>query len=612
MYKREVNSMNLNQPTLIQFETERKNNNVIPPKGSNSFYTIGDGEINLLVERDDPDDYRFNLYTNKGHVYTGIGDFRVSGDIKDNDNPYKDMIIITNTELSVNKSMTLSKGKFEIHGTLELMKGAELIICNDAEVIIYSDAKFIVNDESNITISGNSSMRIYGLVNIHLSAVNTIINNPSIIVDSAAVMEVKGLDVLGDRTYSLTDYYTELTNRIINKHTQGEKNYKNGRIGYTWTGGDPLNRSQQIKMSTLWGTAVLGDFKLSVLGLPEEDILNLQMISDLHIQKNTTLYITETYNDERYVMPNLYLGIIIGNVSRTGSCVVDGKIIVNGKNALINIDRKATMYINKTGEVYIQNGATLLSTYNDDESVLFIDGTLVIETIEQINTFNHDNIVIGPTGKVVILNPDTGEKKLLWSTPNGIKNTDLYRLFEDRIDHVEYHISNNNGIAIDKYFEFYATQMTKWYGDRRIEQAIKDGIIVWHDGGFIELNKDIIPWVDVDCTLLQASRLFKTFGSYDEDKLQDAVNRLHYAGCGNILFRFINGENVGEIMMVLEDITMENIVNYPLTDTYLLDTSNKGKVFLRNKIGEATQENIINKKSKVVEIEETKTKFTLK
>ena len=72
--------------------------------------------------------------------------------------------------------------------------------------------------------------------------------------------------------------------------------------------------------------------------------------------------------------------------------------------------------------------------------------------------------------------------------------------------------------------------MTKWYGNRRIEKAIHDGILVWHDGGFIELNNDIIPWADEKSTLLQASRLFKSFGSYDDEKLQEVIDRMKADG----------------------------------------------------------------------------------
>lgn len=65
--------MNLDQPTLVQFETVRKQNGFIPPEGSNSFYTIGQGRINLSTIRGSMDDCRFDLFTDAGNVYTGAG-----------------------------------------------------------------------------------------------------------------------------------------------------------------------------------------------------------------------------------------------------------------------------------------------------------------------------------------------------------------------------------------------------------------------------------------------------------------------------------------------------------------------------------------------------------
>lgn len=604
--------MNLNQPTLSQFEYERLKNKFIPIKGSNSFYQIGNGEINIYSIDDDINYYRFDLYTKNGCVHTGPDEFKISGDISIIDNPYNSFTIIKNTSVINDNALSINMGSLmNVHGILELTKDSTLSIMKGSKLTLFNDSTIIINDNSKILIDNESSLIIYGHIKIHLSVVETLLNTPGITIDSAAVMEVTGLEILGKRVFSITDYYTELSNKIINKHTQGEKNFdNNGRIGYTWTEGDPLNRSQYIKISTMNGNSILGDFKLSVLGLPEIEIPNIQIISDLHIQKNTTLYITENFNDNTYIKPNLYLGCIIGNNKRPGKCIVDGTIIVDGENTMINIDRKASLEIN--GEVYLKNNAQLLSTYNDDSDVLFINGTLIIETIEQINSFEYNQIVIGSNGKIIILNPETEEKKLLWTTPHGIEKSDLYRLFKDRIDHVEYHISKNTGIGIDQYYDFYSTQFTKWYGNRRIEQAIYEGLIVWHDGGFIELYNDIIPWVETNCTLLHAGRLFKTFGSYDEDKLQDAVNRLKYAGCGNILFRFIDGENIGEITLNLEGINMKNVVNYPLSDNYILDTNNTGKLFLRNKIGSATQENIINEKSRIIDIEDIKTEITVK
>lgn len=601
--------MNLDQPTLIQFETNRKQNNFIPPAGSNSFYNIGSGRINLLTKNDDTKNYQFDISTNSGQIYTGIGNYIISRNV--NTSPYNKLTVIANTKLSVNSMLTVDNGELEIHGDIELMEHSHFIIKNNSIVTLYIDSAFVINNNTEIIVENGSSLIIYGRIDAHISTVDSILNVKGITIDSAAVMNVSGMDLLGERPFSLTDYDTFLRNKIINVYTQGEKNFSYGRIGYTWTGGNPSDHSQIIRMSVLWGEAILGDFKLSILGIPSKIIPNLQMTSELHIYKNTTLYIKENYQDKRYMRPELYLGIVIGNNDTPAKCIVDGTIICEGNNSTITIDRGSSMYINDGGKLYLKDNAIMRSTYNDNNPVLFINGELIIDTIEQINSFNRDNIIIGDKGKVTILNPDTGEKKLLWTTPDGIETSDLYRLFKDRINHIEYHISNNNGIGVDRYYEFYAREMTNWYGGMRIEKAIHEGLIVWHDGGFIELYHDIIPWVNKDCTLLHASHIFKTFGSYDKDKLQDAVDRLRYAGCGNILFRFIDGEYIKEVTLVLEDINMINIVKDHTNDMYILTTDNDGKLFIKNNVSNTTVSNIINKNSISLDIIDNKINFQL-
>ena len=80
--------MNLNQPTLVQFENIRKLSNTIPPEGSNSFYVIGRGRINLATLRANPEDPRFDITIQQGNVHTGDGNFLISGDNHNPETPY--------------------------------------------------------------------------------------------------------------------------------------------------------------------------------------------------------------------------------------------------------------------------------------------------------------------------------------------------------------------------------------------------------------------------------------------------------------------------------------------------------------------------------------------
>lgn len=620
--------MNLNQPSLSDFEKERSKNEYVALEGSNAFYKIGGGEINIFTMIADKRCPSLTISTNKDIVETGKN-FSISGKENDNTNPYRKLTVIKDTTLRVSQSVSDDINRFtisgnpheknpinevrtmEVHGTLELMPHSQIFVRNNAHLILYSDSIFKINNNSNILVEKGSKVTIYGQINVPLSRVDSILNVEGIDIDSIAIMNVEGIDKK-DRPYSLADYEVDLRDRMINIHTQGETNSLYGRMGYTWTAGDPRIFSQVILMSVLWGEAILGDFKLSALGLPKDNLENSQMISDIKVSKGSTLYIQEEYKSMRYIRPELYIGLIIDNCIRPGNLIIDGTVVCDGPNSKITVDRGAAVYINRTGTLILRNQAIMRSTHNQiDERILFIDGTLIIDDTSQIDTFTKGNIVFGENGKVIILNPDTGTKRILFSTPNGIHDTTLYRLFEDTIDHIEYHISNNTGIRIDQYFNFYSRDMNKWFGNRRIEKAIHDGILVWHDGGFIELNHEIIPWANEKCTLLEASRLFKSFGSYDNEKLQEVANRLKYAGSGNIVFLFVNGNRSREVTLNLNGVEMESSINRPLTNIYRLKTNGSGELFLQNKLAKSDAESIITYEARLLHINDNEIDFQL-
>ena len=604
--------MNLNQPTLTKFEEIRKSLNYIPPLGSNSFYIVGNGTINILTKRDDPDDYRFELSTDSGIIEIGDKTFYIVGDIHNIEYPYENMIIIENTSIILSNILNVYNSKIETYGTFKMNSHSYLNIRNNGNVILYRNSNFIVEDNVSIKIDPGCSLNIYGNIYISLDSVSTLINTPGIRIDSAAVMYISGLEKLGTRLFSLTDYYKELSNQIININTQGEKNFINGigRIGYKWIDGNPLKRYQIIQLSILYGNAILGDFKLSILGLPNEPMIDIQIINSLIIENDTTLHITDKYNNYNYAYPELYIGIVIGNCRVPGQCIVKGKINVSGVNSKIIIDRGGSLVIEENGEIELNDLSIIKSTYNTSE-VLFINGKLIIDDINQINTLTKENIVFGDNGKLIIRNPDNGTKRILFSTPNGIHNTDLYQMFGDRLDHIEYHISNNTGIKIDQYYEFYAREFISWYNNIRIEKAIHDGLIVWHDGGFIKLDQSIIPWVNSKCNLLHASRLFKSFGSFDYERLQEVVNRLKFAGCGNILFIFSYNNQSHEVELQLDGISMKHIINNPDSNSYKLLTDNNGELFIKNNLSVVSPETIIDKKSLKLEVC-NETEFILK
>ena len=594
--------MNLNQNTLVAFEKERSDNGYIPPYKSDSFYTIGSGIIDLYTLSADLINYRFDIMIKAGTIYVGDGYFCVC-----QDNHYNSIKVSKNTGL-INNGQLSVKSSLDVYGSFTLQANSSLTV--NGSVTLEPSSALTIEKDSAINITGSGSMKIYGTINIDVTLVDKLLNTPGIYVDSAAVLIVKNIN-LGDREESLTDYEYSLRSKSINKYTQGEHDLANGKVGYVWKGGNPNSNSQIIEINTLYGNIVLGDFKLSALGTQTRIQPNLQITQDVHIKSDSTLYIAEKYNGYTYLHPELYIGIVIDNCNRPGKCTVDGTIIVDGENAKINIDRLGTLTIDEGGYIYLKNKSIIESTNNDDTPVLFIDGTLVIDDISQLSTFNSSNIQFGDNGKVIINNLNNGTHTVLFSTPDGIKDSELYRIFRENITHIEYHIPKDSGIRIDHYYDYYPTQMTDWYGGMRIEKAIKDKLIVWESGAFIELDHSIIPWADITDSLLEASRIFKTSTSFDDDRLQEAINHLIYAGCGNIVFRYINGDEYKDITLVLDKINVQSVTNAIDSDDYILNTDAEGELFLKHNISDTSSNNIIDNNATMVHIQKGATQFSL-
>jgi hypothetical protein len=610
---------NINQPTLILFEDIRRELDYTPPANSNEVFSVGSGNIVLQTLRDNQDDYRFDIRIQNRSVDTGIGEFYISGECNNKLRPYRRMYINSAATFNVTERLSVSNTSNDISlnplitndGTMVFKSNSIINIGNGVEVVNTSIG--ILNIEDNVKIiigNNNASFKIYGTINISYSSVRNLLANPKIIIDNSTIVNILGLPT--GRLFSLTDYIADLRKKYQNQNTIGSRYISDSsRVTYYWKAGDPLQPSDVLSLVVETGTSILGDFTVPLVGMPEHIEQFMQTLSDLTISRFATLYIGDSYNGSTYISPLLYITEIPGNSANTGFCNVDGTIIVDGQLSSINVDRGAYIRIKETGKIILTNGGKIINSNNSDESSLYINGSLIIDDISQLEGFDPKNIEFGINGKLIILNTNnTDDKKILFSTPNGILTSELYRLFKDRLIHIEYHIQNNDGIRIDEFNNGY--ELSNWYGGMRLEKAVKLGYIIWHDGAYIELDKSIVPWVDDDSTLSKVGRLFNVFGDTDQKKLQSAIERLIYAGFDNIVFRFISGNNVKDITLTLESCYIKTALYNNSNKRYKISATNSGSMFIRNNINSADTDDIINTASKVYNINNPeKTEFLL-
>ena len=586
--------------SLIEFNRNRLNGSYIFIVGSNSFFKFTDGEINIFTKNEN----EFDVYTYKGNINTGLGEFIISYK-----NPYQSLSVIENTSLTVTDRLSIINSSVEIYGTLKMKQGSSINIDNG--LIKFNSRSVIDLTEPGISLNLNSSrVRINGKIVISYNNLS-ILNNKSIVINPSCELIVTGIKY-PDRIYSATDYELSLRDKIINPHTNGEYNTEYGRIGYTWSDGDLKIKSQILSINILYGEFVLGDFKFRALGLQSKLVKDRQFISDIYVNKNATLYISEYFKGFNYYNPELYLGSVLFNFKRSAICHIDGTVIVDGSNAKISIDVESSIRINKGGKLILRNNGRLINSnvYNKNKCI-YIYGELIIDNIEQLESFFDTNFVFGESGKLTILNPPTQNRKVLLSIPNGIKSSYLYQLFKSNLKHIEFHISKNNGIKIDKNFEYFNKQLIDWYDGIRIEKAIFNKQIVWHDEGFIDIDSSIISWASLSCSLYDASKIFKSTKYDKKEMLQEVVENLLYAGCGDIVFRFIDNDNYKEIKLILKPIKVENIYNKPLTKSYVIECTDDADLFIKNKIGKTSSSNIVSETSKHVSILKGKTEFEL-
>lgn len=593
----------INQPSLFQFENVRKSTNYIPPSGSNQPFQVGNGTIILQTINDEIDNYKFNLIIQSGIVNSG-NLFTIGGHVIEF--PYN--------------SLNINNGKLVINGILSMMNDASLMNNNILEFADNSSLNMMDNsyleipksftlnigNNVNFNLDDNSQLRINGILNISYSS-TSLLNSKNVFISNDAIINITGLP--RDRQYSMTDYVNDLRKHYYVENSTGSKYIPNsGSVLYKWIDGNYDQHSDVLSLTIENGNVVLGDMKLSLLGIPNNVTNGMKIISNLIINKDASLEISNEYNSYTYVEPTLFISQVIGNSKQSGSCIVDGNINVTG-NGIINLDRGGSLIVN--GSIHVKDNGRIIST-NNNSPVLFINGNLYLDNDTMLENFTYDQISFVNDGKIIILNPNkTNDKKVIFSTPDEIDKSNTMKLFMDRLNRVEYHIQPNCGISIDRNFNNF-NDMTSWYGNMRLEKAVKDKYIIWHEDAFIQFDHDILPWLDESSSLLQVGFVFGSVGNNDKEKLQNAVNKFIYAGFPNILFIYKLQNHTNEFILSLNKCNTVSCVYHQLNNSYSLRTDNIGILMLKNNLNKIDTNVIMNESTKSIFINDiNNTSFNL-
>ena len=558
---------------------------IIPPQDSNSFFEVGEGGVQLFTVREEPTDYRFDLYL-KGTIHSGIGSFSVNGDITSTAQPYRNFFTRKDSHLIIDSNLTISKGRAVIEGTIELGDLSSLIASNGAEVEFTDSSKLIIPENGFVFSNTEALIKIYGTVEVHYSKVDLLLKNSNIQIDSQAYVHVTGLENL-EKEYSLVSLLNDINLETINPNTVREKNFNNKRLLYRWISGTPLNNSAVVGVEVASGTVALGDFKLPVLGVPNFVRDNLKIISDLKVNYGSKLVVSENVNEYFYFYPSLYIGAFIENSNRSGELLVDGEILVDGENSELILDRNGKLIISETGKVTFSNGAKFKSTSNNGV-VLEIAGVLQIDSLTQLSGFTSSQIKFIDQGKIIILNNTEEDGPELFSVPNGINETDLFKLFKNQLYHIEFHIPAGKGIRVDQNFDSFYQEMKYWYGLYRLEKAVKEKYLVWEDDAYIEFRKEDIPWIGLDSNLYDLIKIFISEGDTDKDKLQSIIDHFKFAGFGDIVFKFTELDSTKEIKVSLKTPTVTSVYWDGETSNLVVQATKVGNMYFANNLSIAT------------------------
>lgn len=631
----------IQQPTLIQFENIRKTINYIPPittkeEDKGVVFEVGKGLVELknIPKSIDNNNYKNNLELEiyDRTVNSGYGEFEIKGFVNDGSLTYSSLYINKKSTLNVQGTISLDSksdissnnkippsliidGKFIMNNNSILkIKEGEVIFSKDSKVTFPIGSKLIIDVPDN---DNNYYVYINCDLEIDFSQIDQFINNKHVFISDDVNVIVNNLP--GGRLMSVTDWVTELNKKVQNVNTVGIANLSNSsKVSYRWRAGSPDDQSDALQLSLDKGDIILGDFDLRLTGIPVVMKPNQQIITDMIVQKDARLFIIDKLqNGMQYILPRIHITKFNSDIIIEGTCQVFGKIVCNGSTAGIEINKGCKLLIEEGGSVQITNHAFIQNINSEDLPLIIVKGELIIDDFESFKNINPNNIVIQDNGKVIILNPspiDENERKLLFSTPISIMGSDLYHYFGNRLNQVEYHVQKNCGIKIDEFYEYYSYM--KWYNHlvepMDIFQAIEKGYIIWHDGGFIELDHNIIPYIDETSNLSIVGEVFNTYGSSAEKVQQTAVNFMR-SGSGDVMFRFVNGNEASEYTMSIKSTKIIRALYNTVTSKYRVYTEGDGgEIYVNNNFDISNPSSILDDKAQKFPIDESNiTEFSI-
>ncbi len=591
--------------TFKELDDYIDHNNITPPDGSNTYFDFENGIVDIATTIISVMKMGINIdegIIDSGDIIITIHDSPLDVDMSDyTENKYSYLTICDNTEFILRKGLVSYSANITINGKLTIDDLSTISLFGESYLNVTKYATIAIGKGCIFEVSPKAEIFISGTVNIDVEDLDRFLMIEGLVIDATAVFNVSGVDRT-DRVKTLAEYEQSLRDDIIVAYSQGYINTEIGQLGYSWIGGTPDNNSYIIDINIINGDIVLGDLDVNILGRTLESIPDMHRINSIKVREGNTLHIVDDYKGMRFVNPALCLGKP-EEESTPGSLDIHGTVIVSGVKSSIDIIREGLIIIHENGTLIVENNASINATLTTQtDELLIIKGTLILDSIEQLKRFYHDNIVFTDTGKIIIKNKPSIEANVLLRIPNGIRQHQLEMLFHERYDRIEFHFPANNGIMVDRYYHDYASELVDWVGGYRIEELIKQKIFVFEDDSFIMLDNNYINWVNDNSTLYDAAKIFNVSGNTDRERLQNMVNVLREYECGNVNFIFVTSNESHVVRLNFKGVNVDWTIYDRMTDTYTVKCTDSGSVFLNNKLETPTLDTIVSDNSKEVKI----------